>query len=715
MMDAKQMSRWTQRFLMLGCFSLAVLGGRVGQGADSIPQSEAELIAVLQSDAPPADKAITCKYLAVVGGKDAVPAIAPLLEDPQLTSWARIPLEVIEDSAADDALRAALGKLEGRMLVGVINSIGVRRDPEAVPGLIVRLQDADAQVAAAAAVTLGKIGDDKASEALDSALTDAPENVRSAVAEGLVLCAERLMNDGKGDAAAAIYDRVMAANVSRQRTREAIRGAILSRKEAGIPLLVEQLQSPELARFTIAVQTAREMEHGGVTEALVGQLPQADADRRVLLIEAIAARGDESGLPALLALANGDVKEAQVIALRVLRRIGNASCVETLLKHAAATDEEVAQSARESLEQLQGVEIDAELAKRLSGAQGAMREVLLTLVGSRRIDAVPEVIASLDDADGKIRQAALTALGETVGPDQFKVLVVRAVQPKNAADKEVARKALMAASVRMPDREVCAEELVAAMKNAPADAKVALLETLGSVGGTKALLALADATRSGDDQLQDTASRLLGGWMTEDAGPVLLTLTEDVKSSKYRTRVLRGYIRIARQFTKDEAKKVDMCRKALAVADRDDERRLVMQVLDRVSNADALELMLSVAKSPTLAAEAKNMAIGMAGSIQGDAQRVQELMKAAGMEVAEVEIVKATYGAGNKTVDVTETLRKHAGSFGSVQLPSSSYNAVFGGDPAPGVVKQLAVQYRYGGVDAEATFAENAPIVLKKP
>jgi HEAT repeat protein len=711
-MAAKQIIRWTQ-----WCLLLAVLGGNSANswGADAVPQNEAELIAVLQSDAPAADKAITCKYLAVYGGKDAVAAIAPLLEDAELTSWARIPLEVIEDPAADEALRAALGKLEGRMLVGVINSIGVRRDREAVPGLIVRLQDPDAQVASAAAVSLGKIADDKATEALDSALTDAPEGVRSAVAEGLVLCAERLMHDGNGDAAAAIYDKVVAADVSRQRTREGLRGAMLARKEGGIPLLVEQLQSPDLARFTIAVQTAREMEHGGVTEALVGQLAQADADRRVLLIEAIAARGDESGLPALLALANGDVREAKIIALRVLRRIGNASCVETLLTHAAATDEEVAQAARESLEQLQGAEIDAELAKRLSGAKGAMREVLLTLVGSRRIDAVPAVIAALDDADSKIRQAALTALGETVGPDQFRVLVSRAVQPKNAADKDVARQALMAASVRMPDREACAEELVAAMKNAPQDAKLALLETLGSVGGTKALLALADATRSGDDELQDAASRLLGGWMTEDAGPVLMDLTEDLKSNKYRTRVLRGYIRIARQFTKDEAKKIDMCRKALAAADRDDERRLVMQVLDRVSNADALELMLTIAKSPTLATEAKNMALGMAGGIQGDAQRVQALMKAAGMEVAEVEIVKATYGAGDKTVDVTETVRKHAGSFGAVQLPSSSYNAVFGGDPAPGVVKQLVVQYKYGDASAEAKFAENAPIVLKKP
>ena len=96
---------------------------------------ERQLLAVLESNAPRAEKAITCKHLAVHGTKDAVPALAALLPDEQLTSWARIALEAIPDPAAAAALRRALGELKGRVLVGVINSIGVRRDAEAVDGL----------------------------------------------------------------------------------------------------------------------------------------------------------------------------------------------------------------------------------------------------------------------------------------------------------------------------------------------------------------------------------------------------------------------------------------------------------------------------------------------------------------------------------------------------------------------------------------------------
>ncbi len=61
--------------------------------------------------------------------------LAALLGDEKLAHMARYGLEPIPDPAVDDALRDALGKLKGRPLVGVIGSIGVRRDTKAVEPL----------------------------------------------------------------------------------------------------------------------------------------------------------------------------------------------------------------------------------------------------------------------------------------------------------------------------------------------------------------------------------------------------------------------------------------------------------------------------------------------------------------------------------------------------------------------------------------------------
>ena len=64
-------------------------------------EQERQLISVLRSDAPAAEKAITCKRLAVFGSKDAAAALAPLLTDKRLSSWARIALESIPGVEAE--------------------------------------------------------------------------------------------------------------------------------------------------------------------------------------------------------------------------------------------------------------------------------------------------------------------------------------------------------------------------------------------------------------------------------------------------------------------------------------------------------------------------------------------------------------------------------------------------------------------------------------
>ena len=73
----------------------------------------------------------TTRWLGVVGSAKSVPALAALLSDPDLAHPARMALEPMANADAGTALRAALGKVQGKLLSGVIASIGARRDPQA--------------------------------------------------------------------------------------------------------------------------------------------------------------------------------------------------------------------------------------------------------------------------------------------------------------------------------------------------------------------------------------------------------------------------------------------------------------------------------------------------------------------------------------------------------------------------------------------------------
>src|ERR1017187_8486404 len=103
----------------------------------------AKLCAVLSSDAPQKEKADACRELARIGTKDAVAPLAALLSDEKLSHLARYGLETIPDPSVDKALREAAGKLQGRMLVGVVGSMGVRRDTKAVKVQVKLLHDSD--------------------------------------------------------------------------------------------------------------------------------------------------------------------------------------------------------------------------------------------------------------------------------------------------------------------------------------------------------------------------------------------------------------------------------------------------------------------------------------------------------------------------------------------------------------------------------------------
>jgi hypothetical protein len=131
---------------------------RYGSAEKIMALSPERLAAILRDkDASVYARAKACQQLAVTGGRAAVGAIAPLLADAQLSHYARFALEPNPDPSAAAALRDALSKVQGALLVGVINSIGVRRDTEAIGALSRLVRAGDVEVARAANEALARI------------------------------------------------------------------------------------------------------------------------------------------------------------------------------------------------------------------------------------------------------------------------------------------------------------------------------------------------------------------------------------------------------------------------------------------------------------------------------------------------------------------------------------------------------------------------------
>ncbi len=705
------------RTVFVAALMLAVAtSARAADGFKASPEKEKELIAVLRSDAPPQDKAIACKKLAIDGSSEAVGDLAKLLSDPQLASWSRIALEAIPGTAPDEALRKASESLEGNLLVGVLNSIGVRRDANSVEALTKRLSDKDEEVASAAAVALGRIGNAAATKSVRAALTSGPAKVRSAAAEGCVLCAERLLAEGKSADAVTLYDEVRKAELPKQRIVEATRGAILARKDEGIPLLLEQLRSTDKKLFEVGLFAAREFPGSEVDKALAAELAKSTPERGALIVLAMADRKETVVVAAVSKAAASGPKPVRLAAIKALSQVGDASSVDALLGTAVDTDEDLALAAKATLADLPGDKVNAQIAAMLPNAKGKTYPLLIELVGQRRIEeATPALLKAVDNSDKNIRQAALLALGETVSLKNLNVLISQAISTKNADDAATAQQALKTASVRMPDREACATELSTAIDKAPAASKILLLEILGDVGGEKSLKTLSTAAKSNNPQLQDAGSRVLGKWASLDAAPVLLDLAKTGPAAQFRNRALKGYISLARRFAMPDEDRADMCQKAFDLCKDTTEQKLILDVCRIQPSTETLKFAIKLMKVAELKEDATQTTLLVAQKLGAKGINVSEQLSKAGFEKVKIEIVKAEYGAGATQKDVTAIVKKQAGDQPLITLSAETYNASFGGDPAPSTVKQLKIQYKINGKAGEATFAENALIVLPMP
>lgn len=628
------------QFRLLTAAAVLLLASYSPVNALAVEYKEADLLSVLKSDAPPAEKAITCKRLAVFGTAQSVPALAPLLENAELSSWARIALEAIPGPEADKALRDALDKVNGRLLVGVINSIAVRRDQKAVRPLTQKMNGADADVAAAAAIALGRIGGPDAAKVLTSALPKASAQIRSAVALGCILAGENYLNAGKPSQARKLYELVSKSeDIPKQRRLEAVRGTILARGDKGITLLLEQLRSTDKDRLAIGLRTARELKGRNVTKALADELNRTSPDRQARLLLALADRGDAAAVPAILNAARTGSTPVRLAAVGVLEKIGNASAVPVLLDMAISPDPALAQAAKNTLIRLPGAETDADLQQRLASSSGKMRQTLIEIAGRRQIaSALPEITRSISASDPAVRSAAIQAVGQMGAERDAQALIdllKRASDEKERADLETALLAICGRS-----GGASARFLVPMAQSGSAQNRIVALHALASAGGSEALAAVKTAVNDSDAAVQDEAVRTLSSWPNtwpEDQAVAqpLLALARDGKKTSHQVLAVRGYLQYL-QSAKDlsEKDKVTKIDEVMPLLRRPEEKRLAIPILQPIATAESLDLLSNFAGDAAVADDACSAIVRISGS------RNQSIAKASRQKALQVVMDK---------------------------------------------------------------------------
>ncbi|MBM4040766.1 MAG: hypothetical protein FJ290_19860 [Planctomycetes bacterium] len=184
-----------------------------------------------------------CRQLMMMGTAACVPAVAALLPDEKLSHMARYALERMACPEAGKALRDALAAVKGKELLGVVNSVGERRDAEAVPALAALLKGDDAELAAGAARALGKTAGDDAAKALAAVRSAASGRLRQAADDAWLRCADAYLAAGQKDKAKAIYEAMYAPAEAPHVRAAALRGLVAVGGDEGIALILKSLNN----------------------------------------------------------------------------------------------------------------------------------------------------------------------------------------------------------------------------------------------------------------------------------------------------------------------------------------------------------------------------------------------------------------------------------------------------------------------------------------
>ena len=594
---------------------------------DGLADEVETLHGILNSRADLHAKGVACRRLAVIGNHDSIPILAGLLTDEELSHFARTGLEAIPGPAADEALRKSLHGLEGSRLIGVVNSIGNRRDTLAVVPLISLSKDASETVQAAVASALGRIASPEASAQLRKSLKATTGVPPAYLLDACLQCADNLFKEDRKQEAIVFYD-VVRKSAAREHVRNAATfSALTARGEADLGLLAEQLRSKNDRSFAMALQASRQIAGRAVGDMLLGELGGATSQRKALLIGALTDRRFTPALPIVLRLISDDSRVVRMAAVMALEQLGDETALDRLLMVAASDDGPLSDAAMKSLAGLKGDRVNAAVLDKLNGIKPLYLKELVQLVGTRRIvDGVPHLWKASGMSSSAIRLAALESLGSTVQEDDLDRLVSQVLDIP-VQERKAGVKALTSACRRAVDPDRHVSQIADQFSRASLELHTQMYDVLRSIGGPAALKHTISGAKDERDVIQDAATRVLGEWPTPDVAPELLGLATALDGEKYRIRAIRGYIRVIRQFGLPADKRLEMARQAMKVATRNQEKVLVLHALLRFRNVDSMKMSIEYLETPGLEPTAAQVAIYISDQIT-DAAEIRRVMQA---------------------------------------------------------------------------------------
>ncbi|MCX5771184.1 MAG: HEAT repeat domain-containing protein [Candidatus Hydrogenedentes bacterium] len=473
------------------------------------------------------------------------------------------------------------------------------------------LNDADAEIAQAAAAALGRIATPAAVDALFACKAARPDAIQPAIADGLLAAAQRLAA-ADTEAATAIYEKLSGSDWPEFVRTGAFYGLAAAQPAQAPNRLINALRDEDPLFRNIAASVIGETSGAADTKAYADAFPTLPPQGQAALVRGLMARKDPLARPVVVAAAqsaNPAVKAAAVKALSVLGMPDDVPMLAALLDNA---DPALADAANYALTFMQGDGVNNGIASAAGSSPAPARAKLIELLATRRAEqALPIAVASLTDSDAAVRIAAMKALQPIAGQDQAAALLDALKKSAGSGERTAAERTLVAVAGRTGDAllKVLQDELA---KNGP-DTSVALLHVVARIRNQQALETVLAALDNKKEPVREEAVRIISDWPTLDAAPHLLVMAQS-KDLSHQVLGLRGYVRLVGLEPAPE-NKIKMLNDAMALAKRPEEKKAVVGAWAAVFATQSLDALRPALDDPDVQNEAAAAILAVATEI----------------------------------------------------------------------------------------------------
>ncbi len=491
-----------------------------------------------------------------IGKAESVPLLGRLMaaEDRNLRDYARRALEKNPDPGATEVLLKELAHAkEPSSRIALITAVGNRRDATAVKSLVQALGDPDNQVAEAVAVALSRIGTQEAVQPL-LALLDKPMSPLSLkAAQGLIDVAQAAADRKDTKGAAELFD-ALYVRISKPGYREigvgiraaAVTGLIACDPDRGTREIDALIRDDQPKIRAAAVAGARQSPSKAATLALAKSLPQQDPWTQVQVLGLIGDRNDPSCIDSVKGCLDSQDEAVCLASVDTLTRIGTEAAAKALLQTASRREGEIQKSALSGLAVMPGPQVEALIKAQAASGDSKARVAAILVLGRRHSPgAAADLFQYAAHPDETIRTASFQSLAEMADSVDLVGLadLVSKTQGSSALAKAVV--ALGAVLSKAKDKDAAAQVIIDRIKVSSPEIRLSMLASLSRLGGTKALQAVIEASRSTDAAVQEAGIRTLSEWPDLEAGPRLLAIASDPQTSLTgHVLAVRGALRL---------------------------------------------------------------------------------------------------------------------------------------------------------------------------